>query len=404
MRILAVSQHYWPEPFNFSDICEGLVSRGHEVVVLTGLPNYPEGKIYDGYRNGARRRESKAGVRIVRSKMIPRGKGVPQRVANYFSFSCNAKKVARDLDPDFDVVVAMQSSPVMMAEPALAYAERTGAPVLLWCLDLWPASLAAGGIAIDSVPYRLFHRISRRIYRGVDKIAVTSPLFRKYMEIEFGVDPRAVVDLPQYAEEAFLAEVGKAPEGFDSSKVNLTFAGNIGSAQSVETIMGAADRLKDDARFAFHIVGSGSSEAHCRDMAMRLGLSNVVFHGRRPLEDMPAFYGASDAMIATFADDATLCYTLPRKVQSYLAAGKPILGSLAGEAARVVREARCGFVCPPEAADDLAQACVAFADMPAAGRAQLSENARAYYLRHFTKDRFFETLEEQLEELRRSKE
>lgn len=403
MRVLVVTQHYWPEPFNFSDICEGLSARGHEVVVLTGLPNYPEGRVYDAYRNGARRRECKNGVRIVRSGMIPRGKSAPQRVANYFSFSRNAKRVARELDPGFEAVMVMQSSPVMMAEPALAYAERTGAPVLLWCLDLWPASLAAGGIAAGSAPYRLFHRISKRIYRGVDRIAVTSPLFKDYMEAEFGVDPKGVADLPQYAEDAFLAEVGGRPEGFDPSKINLTFAGNVGSAQSVETVVGAADRLKGDVRFAFHIVGSGSSEARCRDMAARLGLANVVFHGRRPLEDMPAFYGASDAMIATFADDATLGYTLPRKVQSYLAAGKPVLGALAGEAARVVREAQCGLVCPPEDADGLARACAAFADMPADERARLGESARAYYLRHFTKGRFFETLEGQLEELRRNR-
>ena len=400
LKILVVSQHYWPEPFNFAEICEELAARGHNVTVLTGVPNYPEGKIYRGYANGKNRYEIRNGVRIIRSSLIPRGTNVPQRIANYFSFSFEATRMAEGLESDYDVVLAFQTSPVMMAEPALSYARRTGTPVFLWCIDIWPECLTAGGIPAGSPPYNVFKAISKRIYRSADKLAVTSPLFKDYLNEMFDIEKPDLIDLPQYAEGVFAEEATIVPDGYDANKVNFTFAGNIGSAQSVETIVQAACLVKDDSRLLFHIVGSGSSELPCRQLAEEYGLKNIVFHGRHPLEEMPAYYQASDAMIATFADNPVLGYTLPRKIQSYLAAGKPVLGTVTGEAERVIREALCGLVSAPEDPVGLAANCIVFAEQSKEIRTALGRQGKLYYEKHFTRQGFFEKLEKELIELK----
>ena len=402
-KILVVSQHYWPEPFNFAEICEELVQRGYDVTVLTGLPNYPEGAIYPGYEGGKNRYQIRNGVRIIRSPLIPRGTSTVQRVVNYFSFSHEATKMTAGLESDFDVVLAFQTSPVMMAEPALAYAKRTGVPVLLWCIDIWPECLTAGGIPAGSAPYNLFKLISKRIYRSADRLAVTSPLFKEYLHDMFGMNTSELIDLPQYAEDLFTDEAEDIPEGYDRTKINLTFAGNIGSAQSVETIIEAARLVKGEERLLFHVVGSGSSEQACRDLAKQYGLNNVVFHGRHPLEEMPAFYQASDAMLATFADNPVLGYTLPRKIQSYLAAGKPIIGTVTGEAARVINEAPCGLTSAPEDPVGFAANCLVFAEQPDSIRAALGRCGKAYYEKHFTKQAFYSRLEKELNDLKGKK-
>lgn len=393
LKILVVSQHYWPEPFFFPDVCEELVKRGNDVTVLTGIPNYPEGEVYDRYADGKRRYEERNGVRIIRSPLIPRHKDVIHRVANYFSFAAEARHMARGLERDFDVVVVFQTSPVMMAEPALEYGRLNDVPVLLWCMDIWPECLTAGGIKRGSAPFEVFRLISKRMYSRADKLAVSSPMFADYMQNEFGIDKARVSYLPQYAEDLFsTAEVGH-DVGYDPAKVNLTFAGNVGSAQSVETIVEAANILRDNTQIVFHIVGSGSSEISCRERAKGYGLKNIVFHGRHELEEMPAYYSSSDAMLVSFANNPVLGFTLPRKTQSYLAAGKPIIGTGVGESKRVVDAARCGLTCDPDDPVGLAACCVVFSEQSRDVMRRLGANARAYYEANYAKELFFKRLE-----------
>lgn len=228
-KILVVSQHYWPEPFNFADICESLVARGHEVTVLTGIPNYPEGEIYEGYVAGKRRCEEHNGVRIIRSPLIPRHQDTIHRIANYFSFSLAAKHMVKGLERDFDVVLAFQTSPVMMAEPALEYGRRNNVPVLLWCIDIWPECLTAGGISRGSAPYEVFRQISKRIYSRVDALAVTSPLFAPYMKDALGLDVADIQYLPQYAEGDFSRPYrGECPKGTMRQKSTLPLRATLG--------------------------------------------------------------------------------------------------------------------------------------------------------------------------------
>lgn len=397
MRILVSCQYYYPEPFNTTDFCEELVNRGHDVTVLTGLPNYPEGNLYPGYEDGAGRVEHRNGVRIVRVKERPRKKGSVNRVLNYLSFWCCGCKAAAKLADQFDVVIGYQLSPVMQVDPGLLYAKRHGIRSLIWCLDLWPASLLAGGFRENSLPFKWMKAVSKRIYSEADRVAVTSPLFDEYFRNELGLNIADSTYLPQYADTAFLESAEPVNEGFESGKIHVTFAGNVGHAQSVETIVEAAALMPADSTVVFHIVGSGSALEGCKSRASELKLSNIVFHGRRPAEEMPAYYAASDAMLVTFASSPMATYTLPRKVTTYLAAGKPVLAALSGETKRVLDEAGCGIACGIEDAQGLARISREFelSDL----KDEMGRAARAYYMDNFAKDQFFSKLEGLLEEL-----
>ena len=399
MRILVVCQHYWPEPFNTSDVCEELVRRGHQVTVLTGLPNtgMPNSDIPEDYKNGNNRVQSRNGVTVLRAELSPRKTGAVNRVKNYISFWHNANKMACNIDDEFDVVLGYQFSPVMQVDPGLMYAKKHRKKMLLYCFDLWPVSLTAGGFSKGSLPYKWMESVSKRIYKQADRIAVTSPLFDEYFKNELGLDREESAYLPQYADDIFGAQEAMVPEDYDSGKINLTFAGNVGQAQSVITIVEAANLLQDDNRIVFHVVGSGSRLESCRARAAELNLSNVVFHGRKPVEDMPNYYGASDAMIVTFEDSPMATYTLPRKVTTYMAAGKPILAALSGETKRVIEDAECGLCCQIEDSAGLASLCRSFADSGDCD--SMATNARRYYETHFSKGLFYKKLEKLLTEL-----
>ena len=389
MKILVISQYYDPEPFRIGDICRELVSRGHQVTVLSGVPNYPEGVTYPGYEKGQKRDEICDGVKIHRCFTIPRKTGMLYRMLNYYSYAISASLYVRKLKDNFDVVFVNQLSPVMQACPGIVYAKRYKAPLVMYCLDLWPESLTAGGISRESFIYRLFHGISKRIYKKMDKILVTSRSFTEYIQTQFGIQKETMEYLPQYAEELF-SDVSGAKETDDW---HFTFAGNIGEVQDVQTILGAAELLKDVSA-TFHIVGSGSDLERLQQLAERMQLHNVVFHGRRPLEEMPDFYKKSDAMLITLGADPVLSLTLPGKVQSYMAAGKAVIGAIDGETAAVVAEADCGLCGKSGDAKALAQNIRQFITDPQ--RDRFGANARAYYETHFTKERFMSHLENAL--------
>lgn len=399
LKILAVSQHYWPEPFAIPDVCEGLAARGHDVTVLTGTPNYPDGDIYTGYEKGAQAEQERNGVHIKRVNLIPRGREIWTRVLNYYSFTINAKRAVRNMDPGFDVVLSFQTSPVMMSEAAIEYAKKNNVPVVLWCQDLWPVSLTVGNIKRSSMVYRYYKKVSRGIYSAADVLAISSRNFGDYYKEELGMTNVKTTYLPQYAEDIFNGDAERRKE-FTSDKLNLTFAGNIGTAQAVNTLVEAGHYLSGDERFALHVVGSGSELETLKKYKNEIGAECVEFHGRYPLSDMPSFYNSSDAMVATFKDNTIFGYTLPRKITSYMAAGRPILGTVTGEARSIIEEAGCGLCCNPEDPEALAEICKQFASLNPEEREAMGRNGRRYYEEHFAKDRFYETLENELQRVR----
>ena len=379
MKILVICQYYYPEPFRISDICEEMVKRGHEVTVVTGEPNYPEGEIYKGYENHQKSDEVINGVTVHRCSIIPRKSGSLYRFLNYFSYPRAAKKYVKRLGR-FDIVFVNQLSPVMMAEPAIAYKKKYGTPIVMYCLDLWPESLVAGGIKRASAIYRIFHKISKKIYTQMDRILITSRMFRDYFKKEFCVENTEY--LPQYAEQVFERIPAREHNG-----TNLLFAGNLGIAQSVETIINAAEKVKD---VAFHIVGGGIELEKLKSLAGE----NVRFYGRRTIEEMPDFYAMADAMLVTLQADPLLSLTLPGKVQSYMAAGKPVIGAIDGETRSVIEEAACGYCGKAEDADGLAENINRF--LTSEKKDEMGINARIYYENHFARNKFMDKLEEEL--------
>ena len=391
MKILVVCQYYYPEPFRVNDICEEMVKRGHEVAVVTGEPNYPEGTIYKGYENHQHSDEVINGVSVHRCPIIPRKNGPLYRLLNYFSYPRKAKQYIKNLmasdSKPFDIVFANQLSPVMMAEPAIEYKKKYGTPVVMYCLDLWPESLIAGNVKRSSLIYKVFHKISRRIYTQVDHILVTSRMFREYLENQFGIQDEKVEYLPQYAEGLFEKLPYKEPRGV----YDFVFAGNIGEVQSVETIVKAAEKLKDKP-VCFHIVGGGTDLERLKKISA--DLNNVVFYGRRPLEDMPKFYSMADAMLITLKSDPVLSLTLPGKVQSYMAVGKPIIGAIDGETAKIIHEAQCGFCGKASDVEGLVENICRFIEDNQ--KETLAKNARAYYEKFFARQSFMDRFESSL--------
>ncbi len=384
MKILVVCQYYNPEPFRISDLCEELVKCGNEVTVVTGTPNYPMGEIYEGYENGAHTDEVIRGVRVHRCKIHPRKKGVLHRLWNYYSFSYQSKKYVKTLDSSFDLVFIYQLSPVMMADAGIYYAKKHNKRSVLYCLDLWPASIGAGGIT-GGIVYRWFYRESKRMYRAVDKILVSSKSFAKYFEEQF--DIKNTEYLPQYAETTFTPqECKKTPNEY----IDLMFAGNVGTAQSVDTVIKAAAICKDIPNLRWHVVGDGIEWERCRSLARELD-APVIFHGRRPIEEMPRYYAMADAMLVTMKKDPILSLTLPGKVQSYMAAGKPIIGAIDGEAKKIICEADCGLCCEVENQLQLAAVVRTYFANTALLK-QHATNSYKYYADFFDKSKVVDAL------------
>ncbi len=391
MKILVVCQHYFPEPFCISDICEELVSRGHEVTVVTGLPNYPMGHIYDGYRHGEKRDEIVNGVQVHRCYTIGRRSGALWRFVNYYSFAISSTLYVSRLKDDFDVVFCYQLSPVMMASAAVKYKKKHNKKLILYCLDLWPESLTVGGVRQGSLLYKVFERVSGKIYKQVDKILVTSRSFADYFSHKFGVVDTTY--LPQYADMQFEA-LSCNKESNDT--VDIMFAGNVGAAQSIDTIIRAAALTKNVETLKWHIVGDGSELEASRKLASELNADNIVFHGRKPKEEMPAYYAMADAMLVTMKDDPVISMTLPGKVQSYMAAGKPVIGSIGGAAQALINEAECGLCGEPENPEQLAENVMKF--ISDSDKSRYSNNAIKYYEEYFSKDEFIIRLEKALKE------
>lgn len=398
MNILVVCQYYYPEQFRITDICESLVKRGHNVTVLTGLPNYPEGYILDDYRHGNKRNEILNRVKVIRCFEIGRGKGKLKLFLNYLSYAISATLKAKFMKEEYDVILVNQLSPVMMAIPAMAYKKKHHKKILFYCLDIWPDSLSAGGIKEGSKIYKLFFKISKWVYNSADTILVTSSMFKDYFENTLKINNINIKHLPQYAENLFIRgennNVSEIVASNESKIYNFMFAGNIGDMQSVETIVKAANELREHLNIVFHIVGNGSKLDECKKFVADLELINVIFYGRRPLNEMPRFYRMADAMLITLRNNKTLSYTLPGKVQTYMATGKPIIGSINGETRRIIEQSHCGLCCDAENYKELADLILKFCSSNE--KEQMAANAQKFYFENYSKERFMRLLEDEL--------
>lgn len=400
MKILVVSQQYWPENWRIVDICEELVRRGNNVTVICGRPDNPDGSLKEGYRHRRFQAETHNGVDIRRVSDRPRKHGNFSLFLKYTTFVHKAKQISLKFDKDFDVVFSNQLSPIMQAIPAITFGRREKIPVLMYCYDLWPESLSARKIVdrgITKPVYRHYLKLSRRIYNSADKILVTSPAYISYLKNTCLVPEEKVSFLPQYAEDIFHTAV--KPFLPNATTHNFVFAGNVGAVQDIETLLMSAKLLAGHSDISLHIVGSGSHLDRCKKMAEKLALKNVFFHGTFPLNSMPSIYEAADALIVTFSALDYLKYVIPGKLQTYMAYGKPIIAVSSGETASIVTKANCGLSVLPGKPSDIANAIAKIASMSSERRQAYGNNAKEYSKQHFDRKLFFDRLENELKTL-----
>lgn len=390
MKILEVNQHYWPENFRITEICETLVERGHDVTALVGLPNYPTGIVPKEYKWFRNRKQERNGVHIRRCFEIGRKPGKLGLAINYVSFTLSATLKALFMKKDFDVIYSFSTSPVLMSLPGAVLKRITDKPLVIYVLDIWPACLAALNVSPNSLLYKLMRVVSKWIYQQADVLLYSSRQFQKYMMDVHGIHMPDEHYMPQFADDVFEAEL---PEKVNDGKYHLVFAGNIGKMQNVELLLQAASQLKNES-LHWDIVGDGANFEACKSLAKELELGDrVTFHGRKPLQDMPYYYAMADAMLVSMRDDISVNDTLPGKVQSYMAAGKLVLGTINGETAYVIQSAECGYCAPAGDAESFVEIVRKFISAPEKHQ-QMGECGRKYYDAHFTKKHHMDKLEQ----------
>lgn len=387
MRLLIVSQYFWPENFRINDLASELLSRGHEVTVLTGLPNYPSGQIFNEYLADSDKFSNYKDVRILRVPLLPRGNGPLGLLLNYLSFLISACVLGpwKLRGQKFDVVLTCQLSPVTVGLPGAFLAWLKNAPMVMWVLDLWPDTLKALGVVKSPRLLAYVGSLVGFIYRRCDLILAQSRSF--IPKIQSLAGPHIpVVYFPSWAEDVFQAEgLTPAPEvPVKDGVFNVMFAGNLGASQDFECILSAANLLKEHARIRWLIVGDGRMSAWVQAEIQLRGLSDCfLLLGRHPVERMPEFFLQADAMLVTLADQEIFSMTIPGKLQSYLAAGMPIIAALNGEGADVVRSANAGFTCAAGNAVNLAEIVLKMADLPLSERKIMGKNGHEYSKREF---------------------
>lgn len=386
MRILVVSQYFWPEEFRINELVRSLVERGHSVDVLTGKPNYPGGSIYKGYCAWGSHVESWQGAKILRIPLVARGTRSAFRLAlNYVSFVVSGITCAPFLcrGRAYDVVFVYAPSPILQVIPALLLGRLKRAPVVLWVQDLWPDSLEATGYIQRKWLLKTVELGVRWIYQHTDLLLGQSRAF--VQEIGRLAPEKQVLYYPNSVDGLFYVAatgVGPAIEGLDAG-FSVVFAGNIGSAQAVETIMDAATLLKDHVAIRFVVIGDGSKREWMQSEVKQRGLKNLYLPGRFPVETMPSVMQRASALLVTLTDKPIFASTIPNKVQAYLAAGRPIIACLNGEGARLVHEAEAGITVSAEDATGLAEAAVRLYEMQEEKREQMGQNGRRYFKEQF---------------------
>ena len=402
MKILIVSQYFWPENFRINDLTHELVQRGHSVTVLTGIPNYPAGTVFEAYRQTPKAFEYFSGARVFRVPMLARGNGALRLFLNYLSFVLGACLYGpwRLRGQQADVIFVFEPSPVTVGLPAILLGRIKRAPVVFWALDLWPETLAAIGVVRSPMVLAWVGHLVRFIYERCTLVLGQSrgflPKIAKYCS-----DAKKIRYFPSWAEEIFnKADLVPAPEvPVQKGVFNVLFAGNIGEAQDLPAVLNAAESLRHNNAIRWLIVGDGRRSVWLHEEVARLGLqSNVLLLGRFPVERIPSFYAHADALLVSLKKDPVFSLTIPGKVQSYLMAGVPILGMMDGEGAQVITDSNAGLVCAAGNSGGLASAVLEMFAMSVDQRKQLGVNGRDFAQKEFGRGLLMEQLEVLLHE------
>ena len=384
-RILLVTQYFYPENFKCNDIAFELQRRGHEVTVLTAIPNYPQGRYFDGYGLFKRRVEYIQGVKVMRGFVVPRGKGGKIMLSlNYLSYLISSCFIVLylALRHKYDAVFVHQVSPVTIGVAATLIKKMQKIPMYFWVLDLWPESLTAAIGLQNRYILGLFSSMVRWFYRNSDRILISSKGFEKSI-CEKGDFAPKIVYFPNWVDSVFSnnreAETPAVPEGFIAM-----FTGNIGESQDFGTVLRAAEQLKENRNIHFVIVGNGRAKSWVEEQITQRNLSATVHCvGSYPLEAMPATFAKADILFAALKDEPVFALTVPAKIQAYMSAGKPIVTMINGEAKSLIESVGCGIAVDAGDAKAFAEAVLRLSQMPSEERSELGEKGRAFSATHF---------------------
>ena len=397
MKILIVSQYYYPENFRINDLALEFKNRGHNISVLTGIPNYPTGSFFEGYGIIKKNKEVINGISIYRSPLITRGSGSKIRLGlNYISFVIGALFTSRKLlSKDFDIIFVFEPSPITVCIPAIFIKKIKKIPICFWVLDLWPESVISAGNLKPGFILRILNPLVKFIYNNSDKILVSSKGFTNSIA-QKGINKNKLTFFPQWAETIFKPIVadGSLINNLPEKSFKIMFAGNIGEAQDFPSILKAAKILKANMNIQWIILGGGRKEEWVKNKIKEDHLEGC-FHmlGSFPLEMMPKFYANADCMLFSLKREYIFSITIPAKVQSYLACAKPVVGMIDGEASNIIKDAKAGLVCPSESPEILAKNIERLSKLNERELRKLGSNALSYYKKEFERTMLMNRME-----------
>ena len=384
-RVLLLTQWFDPEPtFKGMVFARELVRQGFEVEVVTGFPNYPGGKVYPGYRIKLLQREVIDGVQVTRVPLYPNhDQSAIKRVLNYASFAASATIYGVFMAKRADVMYAYHPPlTVGMAAALIKLFRRI--PVAYDIQDMWPDTLRATGMLNNPKALDWVARVCRWVYRRMDHIVVLSPGFKRLLR-ERGVPESKLSVIHNWADEASLsAPVGQVPAAFPgAAQFRILFAGNMGKAQALDTVLDAASLLQArGSRVCWVMLGGGVEVERLKAEAAKRQLANVVFLPAVPMAEVGAYLNAADALLVHLRKDPLFEITIPSKTQAYMAVGKPLLMAVDGDAADLVRQSGGGMVAGSENAEALAQAAEALAGTAPQTLAAMGQQAQQFYRKH----------------------
>ena len=396
-HILVISQYFYPEQFRINDICSEWVKRGYKVTVITGIPNYPQGKYYNGYGFFKKRKEKYNDMEIIRIPLIPRGNNAIMLALNYLSFVVSGFfwKVFTKVKADF--VFIFEVSPMTQALPGIWYAKKRHIPCYLYVTDLWPENVEiVAGITNKRILNSIGHMVDY-IYKRCDKIFTSSESFIQAI-INRGTESNKLEFWPQYAEDYYLPINGSSVNISEIPKdniINIIFTGNIGFAQGLDILPETVKILKEEnINVRFNIVGDGRFKDTLKSLIEKNMISDYFnFIDKQPSTRIPELLAVCDVAFLSLSDNPLFEMTIPAKLQSYMACGIPIIASASGETAKIITEANCGLCSKTGNAKELADNIVKLSNKTKEEMKQLGANARAYYEIYFNKNKLLDKMD-----------
>lgn len=400
MKLLIVTQYFWPENMRINELAKDFSEKGYDVTVLTGKPNYPGGKVFEEYQKNPQDFQNYYGAKIVRVPMIRRGNSRIMLTINYISFFMSGSIIGlfKLRKHKFNNIFVFASSPIMSAIPAIVIGKVKKTPVFIWILDLWPESLEAVGVIKNKFLLKLVGLVVSWIYNRADYLLLQSKSFVDSVRIHCTkkIDENRLIYFPSWAEGIFDSAIENKSEliQYDCNQLTIVFAGNIGEAQDFPTIVDSMVLLKGKLPLRWVIAGEGRMFNWLKCQIELNKLDNVLILGRQPIEYMPALFASADALLVTLKKNEIFSKTIPGKIQAYLASGKPILGVIDGESAKIINNASAGFASNSGDAESFSKNIIKFSRMTLEERSQMGKNGKDYYQIHFSKDMVYNNLEE----------